>query len=107
MNRMVLTELINNIIDLYIEDKFNYIYLIDAFNNVLAEEYDENKNTYLEAKLITKLLSYFPYYRLEYELNYLLNQIIELTQGNSKLKSLTMILKNGCLGEMLPNIKEG
>lgn len=105
MNRMVLTELLNNIIDLYIEDKFNYIYLIDAFNNVLAEEYDENKNTYLEAKLITKLLSYFPYYRLEYELNYLLNQIIELTQGNSKLKSLTMILKNGCLGEMLPNIK--
>ena len=105
MNRMVLTILLKNIIDLYIEDKFNYIYIIDILSRQKNEEYDEDKNAYIQAELIKDLFDLFPYYRLLTDLNDLGDYIIESTKANPNFKNISRILKNGCLGDMVPDIK--
>lgn len=105
MNRLTLTKLLKNIIDLYTEGKFTYIYIIDTFEKLTEEEFDEDKNAYLQAELISTLFKTFPYYRLLNDLNTLGDYIIESTKGNSNYKNVSKLLKNGCLGDMVPDIK--
>ena len=105
MNRLVLTKLLKNIVDLYIEDNFNYIYIVNALSNIENEEYDEDQNAYLQAELLTTLFSNFPYYKVLNELDNLVDYVIESTKGNCNLKKTCSILKNGCVGDMLPDIK--
>lgn len=105
MNRMVLTILLKNIIDLYIEGQFNYIYIIDILSKVSKEEYDADKNAYYQAELIKNLFDLFPYYRLLTDLNNLGDYIIESTKGNPNFKNISKLLKNGCLGDMVPDIE--
>lgn len=105
MNRLTLTKLLKNIIDLYTEGKFTYIYIIDTFEKLTEEEFDEDKNAYLQAELISTLFQTFPYYRLLNDLNTLGDYIIESTKGNSNYKNVSKLLKNGCLGDMVPDIK--
>ena len=105
MNRLNLTTLLKDIINLYIEDKFTYIYIISTMNLIGNEENDENKNAYLQTELIATMFSQFPYYRLLSDLTDLGNYIIEVTQGNSNYKNIAKLLKNGCLAEMIPDIK--
>lgn len=105
MNRMVLTGLLKNIIDLYIEDKFTYIYIIETLDKIDEEELDEDKCAYLQADLIKTLFQQFPYYRLLSDLTDLVDYIIECTEGNPNFEEDTKLLKNGCLGDMLPDIK--
>lgn len=105
MNRLVLTKLLKNIVDLYVEDKFTYIYIINTLSNIENEEYDEDQNAYIQAELITTLFAKFPYYKILNELNNLGDYIIESTKCNSNFKNILGILKNGCLGDMVPDIK--
>lgn len=105
MNRMVLTKLLKNLIDLYVEDKFTCIYIVNAIDNLKEEEFDEDENAYAQAELIATLFSLFPYYRLLYDLNELGDYIIESTKNNLNSKSISKLLKNGCLGDMVPDIK--
>ena len=105
MNRMVLTKILKNFIDLYIDDKFTYIYIINTLDNIENEEYDEDKNAYLQASLLSTLFSIFPYYRILNDLNDLGDYIIESTKANINFKAISRLLKNGCLGDMVPDIK--
>lgn len=105
MNRMVLTKLLKDLIDLYIADKFTYIYITDVLTNMQIVDYDEDQNAYLQAELMRTLFEHFPYYRLLHDLNDLGDYIIEITKGNPSFKSTSIILKNGCLGDIIPSIK--
>ncbi len=111
MNRMVLTKLLKDLIDLYIEDKFTYIWIIDTLFRVQKQEsdkkteYDEDRNYYIQAELIKNLFDLFPYYRLLSDLNDLGDYIMESTKANPNYKNISRILSNGCLGDMVPDIK--
>lgn len=118
MNRMVLTKLLKDIIDLYIEDKFTYIWIIDTLSKIPKKEankktkfdkkteYDEDRNYYIQAELIKNLFDLFPYYRLLSDLKDLGDYIMESTKANPNFKNISKILNNGCLGDMVPDIKK-
>lgn len=117
MNRMVLTKLLKDLIDLYIEDKFTYIWIIDTLSKIPKKEankktkfdkkteYDEDRNYYIQAELIKNLFDLFPYYRLLSDLKDLGDYIMESTKANPNFKDISRILNNGCLGDMVPDIK--
>lgn len=105
MNRMVLTGLLKNIVDLYIEDNFIDIYIIKTLNSIVDEKYDEEKTAYLQAELIKTLFQQFPYYRLLNDLNDLVDYIIECAKEDPNFENTTKLLKDVCLEDMVPNIK--
>lgn len=105
MNRMVLTKLLKSIVDLYAEDKFTYSYIIETLNNIVDEEFDEDKSAYLQTEFVKNLFELFPYYRLLSDLNDLGDYIIECTKETPNFENISKLLKNGCLSDMIPNIK--
>lgn len=105
MNRMVLTKLLKDIINLYIENKFTYVYIIDVFSKMQIEEYDEDQNAYYQAEVMRMIFEHIPYYRVLKELSDLGDYLIEVTKSNRAFKSTAVVLANGCLGDMIPDIK--
>ena len=105
MNRLNLISIFSQTVEIYLsknELDFNdFKNIVDNCN----DEYDENKVSYLEAKLVCNLFSRLPYYRVIPTLDTLTKQLVKMCGSKDNYNYYSVLLKNGLLAEMLPNIK--
>ena len=106
MNRLMLTNILMEIIkkDLSI-DEMSFEVFRDIVDKTPYEEYDENKNAYVETILIYTIFSKIPYYKVLWILEKLGEKIVKISQGYDRYNGLSKIITYGCLAEMMPNIK--
>lgn len=104
MNRLTFTIMLKKLIELYLNDGFNFDDFKAIVDNTKNVKFDENIVVLLETEILYSLFQIFPYYKVENELRHFMTYLTNTTVKNDNYYRNARMIRS-CLEDLIPTVK--